>query len=303
MIARVPHLIEVEEVSHEAPRPRTAEGLHARQASRRPRHRRQGRQDRRPRHQGPEGAHPDPRGVRGRPAADPRPRPQAARVHQPVPGRVHPGQPRRASTRSGSTRSTPRGARGARPRAQGRPRQGARRAARSRRAVRVSAHGFSKAAASGDRGGRRLDRTSSRCRSATAARLHAATSTRTDSAPMLTRLANIFRVPDLRNKVAFTLGDHRAVPAGRERPGPRRQLLADPARSSVQAGAEQRARVPQPVQRRRALAARDLRARRHALHHELDHHPAADVGHPEARPSGATRARSARSGSPRRPGT
>ena len=127
MIARVPHLVEWRRC-HEAPRPRPAEGLHAREASRRPRHRRQGRQDRRPWDQGPEGAHPDPRGVRGWPAADPRARPQAARLHEPVPRELHPREPR-GHRRPRARRGRARRARGARPRAQGRAREGARRAA------------------------------------------------------------------------------------------------------------------------------------------------------------------------------
>ena len=36
----------------------------------------------------------------------------------------------------------------------------------------------------------------------------------------LSRLKNMFRVPDLRNKILFTLADHRAVPAGRAHPCP-----------------------------------------------------------------------------------
>jgi large subunit ribosomal protein L15 len=64
MIARVPHLVTVEEVSESMMKIhdlKPAEGSNRAPQARRARHRRQGRQDRRPRHQGPEGPQHHPR--------------------------------------------------------------------------------------------------------------------------------------------------------------------------------------------------------------------------------------------------
>ena len=44
---------------------------------------------------------------------------------------------------------------------------------------------------------------------------------------MLSRLRNMFRVPDLRNKILFTIFDHRGLPARRAPAGPVRQLQRD----------------------------------------------------------------------------
>ena len=68
---------------------------------------------------------------------------------------------------------------------------------------------------------------------------------------MLNRLANIFRVPDLRNKVAFTLGIIALYQLGGNVPVPgvsytKIQLL------QLQSGLEDRPRLPEPVQRRGA---------------------------------------------------
>ena len=99
---------------------------------------------------------------------------------------------------------------------------------------------------------------------------------------MLSRLANIFRVPDLRNKVIFTLaiialyqiGANIPVPGVNWSPPP------EPGVSGLGLG---RPRLPEPLQRRCPGAPGRLRPGRHALHHELDHHPAAVDGHPQAR--------------------
>ena len=113
MLARVPHLVEVEPVRtrrtapDEGPRAPPAGGLDPAQAPGRPRHRRQGRQDRRPRYQGPGRPRHHPARLRGRPAPADAAHPQAARVQEPVPGRVHPGQPRRPG-RPGGGRGRPR---------------------------------------------------------------------------------------------------------------------------------------------------------------------------------------------------
>ena len=99
---------------------------------------------------------------------------------------------------------------------------------------------------------------------------------------MLSSLANIFRIPDLRKKVLFTLTHHRPVPVRGQRPGPRRQLVAAP-EAPGRSRLVRRPRLPQPLLRRRAHPDGRLRAGDHALHHQLDHHPAAGDRHPQAR--------------------
>ena len=99
---------------------------------------------------------------------------------------------------------------------------------------------------------------------------------------MLSRLANIFRVPDLRNKVIFTLAIIALYQIGANIPVPGRQLGA-PAEPRVAGLGLGRPRLPQPLQRRGAGAPGRLRPGRHAVHHQLDHHPAAVDGHPQAR--------------------
>ena len=84
---------------------------------------------------------------------------------------------------------------------------------------------------------------------------------------MLSSLKNMFKVPDLRNKILFTLliialyrlGAHIPVP------GIDVDVAAD-ARSS-QAETRRRARLPAPVLGRRAHPVRRVRARDHAVHH------------------------------------
>ncbi len=99
---------------------------------------------------------------------------------------------------------------------------------------------------------------------------------------MLSRLANIFRVPDLRNKVIFTLAIIALYQIGANIPVPGVQMVcpAEPGELRVLVG---RARLLEPLQRRRTGPPGRLRAGRHALHHELHHHSAPLDGHPEAR--------------------
>ena len=52
---------------------------------------------------------------------------------------------------------------------------------------------------------------------------------------MLASLRNMFKVPDLRNKILFTLLDHRALPARRPRPGARASTSTRSSTSQEQA--------------------------------------------------------------------
>ena len=99
---------------------------------------------------------------------------------------------------------------------------------------------------------------------------------------MLSRLANIFRVPDLRNKVIFTLAVIALYQIGANVPVPgvnwaRLQSLESQASSSGVLGFLNLFSGGALVR----LAVFGLG--RHALHHELHHHPAALHGDPQAR--------------------
>ena len=122
-------------------------------------------------------------------------------------------------------------------------------------------------------------------------------------AAMLSSLRNIVRVADLRNKVLFTLLVIAHLPARREHPRARRRASRRSRRSRTAPKGPGHPRLPRPVLRRRARPCRGPRARDHAVHHLLDHRPAARHGDPEVRASGASRARSASASSPRRPAT
>ena len=255
MIARVPHLITVEEVYsmklHDLTPPkgsthrkrivgRGIAGKGGKTAGRGTK--------------GQKARTPDPGRIRGRPAAAPPAHPQAEGVHQPLPRGVHPGQPRRPR-RPRRRRRHARGARGARTRAQGRPGQGPRSRRESASAINVSAHGFSASARPPSRRPA-ARRPNSPCPSAVAALPRRATSTRTgsDLDASLKRLANIFRVPDLRNKVLFTAGDHLPLPARRQPADPRGELVPGAA-APGQGRRQRRARLLEPVLGRRARRA------------------------------------------------
>ena len=101
---------------------------------------------------------------------------------------------------------------------------------------------------------------------------------------MLSSLKNMFKVPDLRNKILFTLLMIAALPARVAHPRARaststpcRQLEA-PGRAG-----RRRARLPPAVLRRRAHPVRRVRARDHAVHHVVDHHADPHRGDPQAR--------------------
>ena len=101
-------------------------------------------------------------------------------------------------------------------------------------------------------------------------------------APMLSRLRNMFRVPDLRNKILFTILIIAVYRARRAPAGSVRQLLRDQG-SPGQREQQRRRRLPRPVLRRRDHQRRDLLPRDHAVHHGVDHHAAAPGRDPEAR--------------------
>ena len=116
----------------------------------------------------------------------------------------------------------------------------------------------------------------------------------TGASPVLSSLQNIFKVPDLRNKVLFTLlmivlyrfGAHMPVP------GIDVERAQDAAAAQAEPG--RRARLPAPLLRRRAHPVRHLRPRDHAVHHGVDHHADPRRGDPQARGvAGAGRGRPA----------
>ena len=196
-----------------------APGSKQAEAPRRSRHRRQGRQDRRPRHEGPGRARHRQAAVRGWPDAAAPPHPEAQGLQQPVPGRVPRREPRHArGLRRRRPRSRPRRC-GPGPRGQAGPGQGARpgRAHRSRSRCRRTR---SRQRQAGDRSGRRLGRDRARRRGAIGARRPRETPSPTarrhrlvrldggrhgPRCQVLSRLRNMFRVADLRNKILFTI--------------------------------------------------------------------------------------------------
>ena len=89
--------------------------------------------------------------------------------------------------------------------------------------------------------------------------------------------------------------DDRPLPARRAHPGARAST-SSAVKQLQDAGrdAGRRARLPQPVLRRRAHPVRRLRARDHAVHHGVDHHADPRRGDPQARAvAGAGRGRPA----------
>ena len=221
MVARVPHLVQVEEITtmklhdlHAArPAPRT-------RAPGRSRHRR-ARAARPPaRHEGPGRPQHRVAPVRGRPDAAAPPHAEGQGVHEPVPGRV-----RASSTSTRSRRSTPaprstpatlrshglvakRGS--VKVLGAGRAHQGAHRA-RTRFSAGCDPRRSKAPAAAPRRPAAAVRRPAShRPRE----RPHQPISspippTRRSRPPCLSRLRNMFRVPDLRNKILFTICHHR----------------------------------------------------------------------------------------------
>ena len=99
---------------------------------------------------------------------------------------------------------------------------------------------------------------------------------------MISTILGAFRVGEIRNKLLFTAGDPRALPARDAHPGARDQLRGRQ-RDPEELRRQQHLRPAEPVLGRRPRADRDLRARDHALHHRLDHPAAADGRRPVAR--------------------
>ena len=110
---------------------------------------------------------------------------------------------------------------------------------------------------------------------------------------MLSSMRNIFKIPELRNKILFTLLMLALYRFGCPRPGARHR----PRRPQGAAGAGRagrRARVPPGLLRRRDHPVRGVRARDHAVHHGVDHHADPGGGDPQARAvAGAGRGRPA----------
>ena len=99
---------------------------------------------------------------------------------------------------------------------------------------------------------------------------------------MLSRLRNMFRVPDLRNKILFTILIIAVYRVGAHLPVPYVDFSAIK-QLQDQREQQRRGRLPRPVLRRRDHQRRDLLPRDHAVHHGVDHHAAARRRDPEAR--------------------
>ena len=100
---------------------------------------------------------------------------------------------------------------------------------------------------------------------------------------MLSSVRNIFRVPDLRNKILFTLFMLALYRMGAYVPVPGIDLDAVEELQAPGRERRWRAGLPPAVLRRRAHPVRHLRPRDHAVHHGVDHHADPHGGDPEAR--------------------
>ena len=100
---------------------------------------------------------------------------------------------------------------------------------------------------------------------------------------MLSRLRNMFRVPDLRNKILFTIGIIAVYRLGAHLPVPYVDFERDQAAAAQRREQRRRRRLPRPLLGRRDHQRRHLLPRDHAVHHGVDHHAAARGRHPEAR--------------------
>ena len=101
------------------------------------------------------------------------------------------------------------------------------------------------------------------------------------AARVFSRLANIFKISDLRNKILFVVamvGVYRLGVFIRV-PGVDSIAIESAPRHRQPAGGP---RVPEPVLGWRVRKLLDLRARDHAVHHGEHHHAGARCGHPEA---------------------
>ena len=226
---------------------------------------------------------------------------EAARVHEPVPRVVHAGEPRRPRGARGRRRDRRRPRR-ARPRAQGRPRQGPRSRGPIDRAVRVSAHGFSKSAEAAIEAAGGSTESWSRCRSATADRPLAATSTRTGRPRCLRASRTSSASLTFATRSASRSRSSRCTSWAATCPVPgvsyaQIQIL------QARAGASNAPRLPEPVQRRRARSASRSSGWASCPTSRARSSSSCSRRSSRSSPSGATRERSARRRSPRRPGT
>ena len=92
---------------------------------------------------------------------------------------------------------------------------------------------------------------------------------------MLEKLANVFRVPDLRKRIVFTLGLLAVYRLGGHIPTP--GINADVLSQFFDQNRGTLPRIHRPVQRRPTSPLDDLCPRHHAVHHGVDH-PAVDDG-------------------------
>jgi hypothetical protein len=97
---------------------------------------------------------------------------------------------------------------------------------------------------------------------------------------VLSTIRNVLKVPDLRNKVLFTIAMLAIYRLGSYVPVP--GIDQNAVNAIKEQAREGGVLVPAALQRKGAHAVRALRARHHALHHELDHHADPDGGDPQA---------------------
>jgi hypothetical protein len=90
---------------------------------------------------------------------------------------------------------------------------------------------------------------------------------------MLEKFANIFRIPDLRKRVLFTLGLLAVYRLGAFIPTP--GINADALMQYFNANSGSALGLADLFYRRKPAQVHHLRARHHALHHRVDHLPAA----------------------------
>ena len=97
---------------------------------------------------------------------------------------------------------------------------------------------------------------------------------------MLASLRNLVRVADLRNKILFTILVIAIYQLGISIPIPGIDFTA--LHEHQQVGLVRgHPRLPEPVRRHRPFPRGRARARDHAVHHVVDHHPAAHRRDPE----------------------
>ncbi len=86
---------------------------------------------------------------------------------------------------------------------------------------------------------------------------------------MLEKLANVFRIPDLRRRILFTLGLLAVYRLGGHIPTP--GVNADKLQQFFEQNKGTFLRFRRPVLRRPAAPPHDFRPRNHAVYHGIDH--------------------------------